>query len=75
MKTDHSLRYPTGALLDLQLRVARRADELARTRESPTLLNLHCWMLAETEIFNVESPLNGALPRIHEGDARISNLV
>ncbi|MEO6004851.1 MAG: hypothetical protein ABIZ04_24295 [Opitutus sp.] len=37
-------------LLHLQLRVARRADELAATRERGTILNLHCWLLAETEV-------------------------
>lgn len=37
-------------LLHLQLRVARRADELAATRERGSILNLHCWLLAETEV-------------------------
>jgi hypothetical protein len=35
-------------LLDLELQIARRADELAKERASG--LNLHCWLLAEREI-------------------------
>ena len=37
-------------LLELQLRVARRADELATARKTQTALNLHCWLMAETEV-------------------------
>jgi hypothetical protein len=37
-------------LSDLQLRVARRADELAQELENGTSLNLYCWLLAETEV-------------------------
>lgn len=37
-------------LLTLQLRVARRADELARARVEFGRLNLHCWLLAEREV-------------------------
>ena len=37
-------------LLDLELRVARRADELARIQVENTALNLHCWLCAEQEI-------------------------
>ena len=40
----------SDGLLHLQLRVARRADELAATRERGSILNLHCWLLAETEV-------------------------
>jgi len=53
------------ALFELQLRIARRADELARRHQagsppaprpaSGASLNLHCWLLAEAEI------LGGAL--------------
>jgi hypothetical protein len=39
-------------LLTLQLRVARRADELTRTRVGTPGLNLHCWLLAEREILS-----------------------
>lgn len=37
-------------LLDLEMRVARRADELARSQAMPTGLNLHCWLVAEAEV-------------------------
>jgi len=50
----------TNALFELQLRVARRADELAQADGSKTLLNLHCWLVAEAEILNkrlVSSPI------------------
>lgn len=43
-------------LLELQLRVARRADELARVRFVPTDLNLHCWLQAEEEILGSDPP-------------------
>lgn len=38
-------------LFSLQLRVARRADELRRNPQVSPSLNLHCWLLAESEIF------------------------
>lgn len=38
-------------MLDLELRVARRADELARTQQGRSGLNLHCWLVAEAEVF------------------------
>lgn len=37
-------------LTDIQLRVARRADELARARRAHTSLDLDCWLIAETEV-------------------------
>jgi hypothetical protein len=40
----------TDALFHLQLRVARRADELAEVRYTRTPLNLYCWLLAEAEV-------------------------
>jgi hypothetical protein len=40
----------SDALAQLQLRVARRADELARDSKLTTPLNLHCWFLAESEL-------------------------
>jgi hypothetical protein len=40
----------TDTLLELQLRVARRADELARDCATMAGLNLHCWLSAEREI-------------------------
>ena len=42
--------HPTDALTEIELRVARRADELARERETHTPLDLDCWLLAEAEI-------------------------
>lgn len=39
----------------LQLRVARRADEIARELPIQTSLNLHCWLIAETEMINNEN--------------------
>lgn len=38
-------------LFNLELAIARRADELARTHGGKGGLNLHCWCLAEREIF------------------------
>jgi hypothetical protein len=42
----------TDALLELQLRVARRADELAQAQQAGTPLNLHCWLVAEAEVLD-----------------------
>jgi hypothetical protein len=35
----------------IQLRVAQRADEIARARSNRTALNLDCWLVAEAEFF------------------------
>jgi hypothetical protein len=48
MDQDHD--FPSDALSQLQLRVARRADELARDSKVATSLNLHCWLAAESEL-------------------------
>jgi hypothetical protein len=40
---------PADELTQLQLRVARRADELARENKVVTPMNLHCWLMAEFE--------------------------
>jgi hypothetical protein len=40
---------PADELTQLQLRVARRADELARGNRVVTPMNLHCWLMAEFE--------------------------
>jgi hypothetical protein len=37
-------------LADLELQIARRADELAATRVNRSSLNLVCWLEAEQEI-------------------------
>lgn len=44
--------YPSidDALADLELAVARRADQLAQSGLCSTPLNLHCWLQAEQEI-------------------------
>jgi hypothetical protein len=42
----------------LQLRVALRADELVRESSVITPLNLHCWFMAESEIFGNEDARN-----------------
>jgi hypothetical protein len=57
------------ALLELQLSVARRADELARTQKPGTSMNLHCWLLAEAEILGAEIARrpNGATPGMEPG--------
>jgi hypothetical protein len=39
-------------LLQLELRIARRADELARTAAVRTALNLRHWLQAEEEILH-----------------------
>lgn len=38
-------------LSKMQLRVAQRADEIARGRATRTSLNLDCWLIAEAEFF------------------------
>jgi hypothetical protein len=52
MPNAHSPSSPEEAdpLLDLEMRVARRADELARANTLSTGLNLHCWLVAEAEV-------------------------
>ena len=42
---------PTDQLSQLEWRVARRADEIARARNLDAPLNLHCWLVAETEVW------------------------
>ncbi len=39
-------------LMELELRVARRADELTRTSSMEAPLSLECWLRAEAEIFS-----------------------
>jgi hypothetical protein len=48
---------PDDTLLELQLRVARRADEIARSQKSFSSESSHCWLLAETEVLERESAL------------------
>lgn len=42
---------PLDELSALQLRVARRADQLVTTSSYGTASNFHCWFLAEAEIW------------------------
>jgi hypothetical protein len=49
---DQSVEIPTDELSQLQLRVARRADELARDGNMGASLGLHCWLLAESELID-----------------------
>ncbi len=53
---------PDDTLAQLQLRIARRADEIARDQSSTD--SSHCWRLAETEVLSRESPelLKHAVP-------------
>jgi hypothetical protein len=44
--------FAGDAFTQLQLRVARRADELARDTSILTPLNLHCWLMAESELMS-----------------------
>jgi hypothetical protein len=49
---DQNFELPSDALSQLQLRVARRADELARDSNASTTLNHHCWFMAESELLD-----------------------
>jgi hypothetical protein len=46
---DKNDEIPADELTQLQLRVARRADELVRENRVATPMNLHCWLMAEFE--------------------------
>ena len=46
---DQNEEFSSDALSQLQLRVARRADELARDGKVTTPLN-RCWFMAESEL-------------------------
>lgn len=47
---DSTDEQPADPLSQLQLRIARRADELVRDSPFATSLNLHCWLIAEAEL-------------------------
>ncbi|MDB6094413.1 MAG: hypothetical protein JWM32_1975 [Verrucomicrobia bacterium] len=40
-----------GKLFELELRIARRADELVKTARSIPGRSLECWLRAEREVF------------------------
>jgi hypothetical protein len=48
---NQTYEFPSDPLSQLQLHVARRADELARGGEIPFSLSLHNWFTAESELF------------------------
>ena len=50
MNFEASAAQETDPLSELEMRIARRADELAREHRLTTSLNLHCWLVAEAEI-------------------------
>ena len=53
-----------AALFELQLRVARRADELAREQPDIGGLQLHCWLLSEEELLHkVDGGVSPSPPR------------
>jgi hypothetical protein len=55
---DQKDELSSDALSQLQLRVARRADELVRDSKVTTPLNLHCWLMAESELIDGAGPGN-----------------
>lgn len=50
---------PMDALLELQLCVARRADELSREQRITGPLNLRCWLTAEYEVIGRDRVAGG----------------
>ena len=51
MIADTAPECPAAPLSQLAWRVARRADEIARARNIDAPLNLHCWLVAESEVW------------------------
>jgi hypothetical protein len=49
MNLASSIDFVIDELFELQLRIARRADDIARSRSVRSSLNLECWLLAEQE--------------------------
>ncbi len=49
-KDDPPADFPSQALFELELRIARRADELATMAASVHDRNLECWLRAEREV-------------------------
>jgi hypothetical protein len=45
----------TDELFELQLRIARRADDIAQSRSVRTSMNLECWLLAEEEFLGCKA--------------------
>jgi hypothetical protein len=51
MLADPMINSLADPLSQLEWRVARRADEIAHARKVEAPLNLHCWLVAETEVW------------------------
>lgn len=47
---DRPARSALDVLEEIELRVARRADEIARGRQTHSAIDLDCWLLAEAEV-------------------------
>jgi hypothetical protein len=63
MPPDNSFRLNPDALFEYELRVARRADELVGKSGSRGL-DLHCWLLAERDVFGgISDGRNSSLHR------------
>lgn len=58
----------TDELLELQLCVARRADELSRGQKTADKLNLECWLKAEAEVIGQRI---GIVPKVRVGIDRL----
>lgn len=50
MIPDNSIGFGSDPLFDFELRIARRADELAKRSAPEGAGSLQCWLLAEHEI-------------------------
>jgi hypothetical protein len=53
---------PADPLTEIELRIARRADELARECEVHTSMDLQCWLRAEAEILRSSKDVSFAPP-------------
>ena len=68
MNTAKNKKTPAAEFAELfewELRIARRADELAKTVLSLPGRNLECWLRAEREFFAVEfaAPVRGEIAK------------
>lgn len=52
MLADPMIDSLADPLSQLEWRVARRADEIAHARNVEAPLNLHCWLVAEMEVWS-----------------------
>jgi len=63
MNPDHVTGRDEQALSDVQLRVARRADELAKIRTLKANLNVRWCLLAKAEILSAGAGARGFSPQ------------